>query len=129
MPPRRNWEDDDDDFHDRRPVFKGTRDYESFGSALGEKIGDAFTSVAQAAGNLKDQIEKEARKNDALDKLGSTLNDVGDKVKQSDIGGTVHKEWSKMTSGAAKVFEDQKLKAETEKDRARSHSKMPPGCY
>ncbi|KAL1523057.1 hypothetical protein AB1Y20_018017 [Prymnesium parvum] len=131
MPPRRQgWDDDDDDdFHDRRPVFKGTRNYESFGSSLGEKIGDAVTTVAQAAGNLKEQLEREARKNDALDKLGSKFNNLGESIRQTDAGNVIQKEWAKVTSAASKAIEERRLAAEREKDQARSHSKMPPGCY
>lgn len=121
----RRWDDDDEELHDRRPVFKGSRNYESFGSSFGETLGDVATAAKNAAANLKEQIGR----NDALEKLGSKLNDVGESIKQTDMGNSVQKEWKKVTAGTTKMLEERRLAAEIEKERSKSHSKMPPGCY
>ena len=41
----RNGWDEHGDEHDRRPVFRGTRNYESPLSQLGDKFGDVVTTV------------------------------------------------------------------------------------
>lgn len=125
MTTARHSDDDDDEVHDRRPVFRGSRNYEGFGSSLGETLGDVAASVKLAAANLKEQISR----SDAIDKIQNKLSDVGDTLKRTEVGAAVQKEFQKVAAATSKAVEERRLMAEREKQRSRSHSKMPPGCY
>ena len=82
MSQRRRWDDDDDDYN---PVYRGSRNYEHPGASLGDSFGDAIDSVKRAASELTENIQREARKNDTLDKLGRSMSEIGENVKDATL--------------------------------------------
>ena len=78
----RRWDEDDDDYS---PAYRGSRNYEGFGSSIGDTIGDAFDSVKRAASDLKENVEREAKKSDLLDRIGTSMRDIGENVKETTL--------------------------------------------
>jgi len=77
MSPSTRWDDDDDS----KPSYRGSRNYEGFGSSMSDTIGDAFDSVKRAAAQLKENMERqfqESFSNEAQKANSTVLQTVGE---------------------------------------------------
>ena len=52
---------------------------------LGDAIGDAIDSVKQVASDLKDNLDREVKKNDTLEKFGRSMSELGENIKETTL--------------------------------------------